>query len=68
MLDAYHDSAVSRGLLWTVASIVLLFLILPTLIVVPLSFSASDLLEFPPGNGLFAGMKPSSRRLHGWER
>ena len=48
MLDAYHDSGFSRGLIWTVASLVLLFLILPTLIVVPLSFSASDLLEFPP--------------------
>ncbi|UVC12261.1 ABC transporter permease (plasmid) [Rhizobium sp. TH2] len=48
MLDAYHDNAFSRDLIWTVASLVLLFLILPTLVVVPLSFSASDLLEFPP--------------------
>jgi putative spermidine/putrescine transport system permease protein len=48
MLDAYRDSLLSRALIWTVASLVLLFLMLPTLIVVPLSFSASDLLEFPP--------------------
>jgi len=48
MLDAYHDSRLSRALIWTIASIVLMFLMLPTLIVVPLSFSASDLLEFPP--------------------
>jgi len=48
MLDAYRDSKFSRAFIWAVASLVLLFLILPTLIVVPLSFSASDLLEFPP--------------------
>jgi putative spermidine/putrescine transport system permease protein len=48
MLDAYHDSRFSRAFIWAVASLVLIFLILPTLIVVPLSFSASDLLEFPP--------------------
>jgi putative spermidine/putrescine transport system permease protein len=47
MLDAFEN----RGLklcLWIFAALVLFFLILPTLIVVPLSFSASDLLEFPP--------------------
>jgi putative spermidine/putrescine transport system permease protein len=48
MLDAYQDSRLGRGLLWCFAALVLAFLILPTLVVVPLSFSASDLLEFPP--------------------
>ena len=35
-------------LLWGLSALVLVFLMLPTLVVVPLSFSASDLLEFPP--------------------
>ncbi len=48
MLDAYKDSHVSKALLWIFSSVVLTFLMLPTLIVVPLSFSASNLLEFPP--------------------
>ena len=48
MLDAYRDSIGAKLLLWGVSSLVLAFLMLPTLIVVPLSFSASDLLEFPP--------------------
>lgn len=48
MLEAFPDNGRSRILLWVVAAAVLFFLILPTLIVVPLSFSASDLLEFPP--------------------
>lgn len=48
MLDAYPDSRGARTLLWLFSGLVLLFLILPTLVVVPLSFSASDLLEFPP--------------------
>ena len=34
--------------MWAFAALVLTFLMLPTLVVVPLSFSASDLLEFPP--------------------
>jgi putative spermidine/putrescine transport system permease protein len=48
MLDAYQDKRFSRILLWIYSAIVLIFLMLPTLIVVPLSFSSSDLLEFPP--------------------
>ncbi|MDH6266099.1 putative spermidine/putrescine transport system permease protein [Rhizobium sp. SG_E_25_P2] len=48
MLDAYQDNRTSRTLLWVFSGMVLLFLMLPTLIVAPLSFSASDLLEFPP--------------------
>ena len=34
--------------LYTIAAIVLAFLIVPTLIVIPMSFSASQYLEFPP--------------------
>ncbi len=39
-----------RGRLWlyAVAVLVMLFLVVPTLIVVPMSFSASQYLEFPP--------------------
>lgn len=48
MLDAYQDNRLSKAVLWTFSALVLVFLMLPTLIVVPLSFSASDLLEFPP--------------------
>ena len=48
MLEAWSDNRVSRWALWAFAALVLTFLMLPTLVVVPLSFSASDLLEFPP--------------------
>ncbi|WP_230383497.1 ABC transporter permease [Paracoccus shanxieyensis] len=48
MLDAYPDARIGRVLLWVLAALVLAFLVLPTLVVVPLSFSGSDLLEFPP--------------------
>jgi putative spermidine/putrescine transport system permease protein len=48
MLDAYQDSRLARVLLWSLSALILFFLMLPTLIVVPLSFSGSDLLEFPP--------------------
>ncbi len=48
MLEPWSDNRVARVLLWSIAGLVFLFLMAPTLIVVPLSFSASDLLEFPP--------------------
>src|SRR5437899_12442287 len=48
MLEAYPASRLARMLLWGLSALVLVFLMLPTLVVVPLSFSASDLLEFPP--------------------
>ncbi|KPH05057.1 ABC transporter permease subunit [Rhizobium phaseoli] len=48
MLDAYYGSRLTKAALWIFSALVLVFLMLPTLIVVPLSFSASDLLEFPP--------------------
>ena len=38
----------SRLWLYAIAAIVLAFLLIPTLIVVPMSFSASQYLEFPP--------------------
>ena len=37
-----------RWWLFVVAGLVLAFLVLPVLIVIPVSFSASTLLEFPP--------------------
>ncbi|RVD36907.1 ABC transporter permease [Mesorhizobium sp. M4A.F.Ca.ET.020.02.1.1] len=48
MLEAYPDNRLARVALWGFSALVMAFLILPTLVVVPLSFSASDLLEFPP--------------------
>lgn len=48
MLEPWSDNRLARLLLWGFAALVFLFLMAPTLIVVPLSFSASDLLEFPP--------------------
>ncbi len=48
MLEPWSDNRAARVLLWLVAGLVFLFLMAPTLIVVPLSFSDSDLLEFPP--------------------
>ncbi|AEH87326.1 MULTISPECIES: ABC transporter permease [Mesorhizobium] len=48
MLEAYPDNRLARILLWSFCALILAFLMLPTLVVVPLSFSASDLLEFPP--------------------
>ncbi|MER5173034.1 ABC transporter permease [Thioclava kandeliae] len=47
MLDAFDNRGFKIGL-WIFAALILIFLILPTLIVVPLSFSGSDLLQFPP--------------------
>lgn len=38
----------ARLWLYAVAAIVMAFLVLPTLIVIPMSFSASEFLEFPP--------------------
>jgi putative spermidine/putrescine transport system permease protein len=38
----------SRLWLYAIAILVLVFLVLPTLIVIPMSFSASQYLEFPP--------------------
>ena len=37
-----------RGGVWAVALVVLLFLALPTLIVVPVSLNTSKYLDFPP--------------------
>ena len=48
MLEPWAGNRLAIFALWTIAALVLVFLMLPTLIVVPLSFSASDLLEFPP--------------------
>lgn len=47
------DTQVSHGdrfWLYAVASIIMLLLVLPTFIVIPMSFSDSQYLEFPPSN------------------
>jgi ABC-type spermidine/putrescine transport system permease subunit II len=38
----------TRLFLWIVSSIVLLYLVLPVIVIVPLSFNATDYLRFPP--------------------
>ena len=40
--------AVGRALSWTMLGLVLLFLALPFLMIVPISFSASSVIAFPP--------------------
>jgi len=47
---ASETQVTHRGRLWlyALAGIVMLFLVVPTVIVVPMSFSASQYLEFPP--------------------
>ncbi|MGI9408314.1 MAG: ABC transporter permease, partial [Hyphomicrobiaceae bacterium] len=47
------DTQVTHGdrfWLYVIASIIMLLLVIPTLIVVPMSFSDSQYLEFPPSN------------------
>lgn len=41
-IDARH------GLLWTIVSPILVFLLLPTLLVIPMALTPSTLIEFPP--------------------
>ena len=43
-----HVPARSRIWLFALGALVITFLVLPVLIVIPVSFSASTLLEFPP--------------------
>lgn len=38
----------ARAILWSFSALVCLFLMLPSLIVIPISFNASPFLEFPP--------------------
>lgn len=45
------ETQISRGgrlWLYVVAALVMIFLVMPTLLVIPMSFSASQYLEFPP--------------------
>jgi putative spermidine/putrescine transport system permease protein len=47
--DRYaFEAGIKTALLYTCAALVLLFLILPILIIVPISFSADQYLRFPP--------------------
>jgi putative spermidine/putrescine transport system permease protein len=48
MFEGYGPSRFGQIALWSVAVATLVFLIVPSLIVIPLSFSGSSLLEFPP--------------------
>ena len=45
------ETQISRGgrlWLYVIAALVMIFLVMPTLLVIPMSFSASQYLEFPP--------------------
>lgn len=48
MIDGFQSSRALRILSWFGAILMVVFLAGPSLIVVPMSFSASDFLEFPP--------------------
>jgi len=48
VFEGYAPSRLGQIAVWTAAVLTLLFLIVPSLIVVPLSFAGSSLLEFPP--------------------
>jgi putative spermidine/putrescine transport system permease protein len=48
MLDGFPESRLLERLKWTFAILVAIFLAAPSLIVVPMSFSAAEFLEFPP--------------------
>ncbi len=50
MLDGFDASPWQNRLKWAAALLMVLFLAGPSLIVVPMSFSASDFLEFPPSD------------------
>src|SRR3954452_7007171 len=48
MQPSAHLSAARRWWLWLLVAATLLFLVLPSVIVVPMSFTNSTFLEFPP--------------------
>lgn len=48
MLDGFGKSRTLDVIGWTLALAMMIFLVAPSIIVVPMSFSASDFLEFPP--------------------
>ena len=48
MLDGFAESKVLDRLKWAAALLLVLFLAAPSFIVIPMSFSSSDFLEFPP--------------------
>ena len=48
MLDGFTESKVLERLKWAAALLLVLFLAAPSFIVIPMSFSSSDFLEFPP--------------------
>jgi putative spermidine/putrescine transport system permease protein len=43
-----RGGAVREGALWLLSLLVVLFLVAPSLVVIPMSFSAAELLTFPP--------------------
>lgn len=48
MLDGFAENRLLERLKWAFAILVVIFLAAPSFIVVPMSFSSSDFLEFPP--------------------
>lgn len=48
MLDGFGQNRLLAAVGWAFALVMMAFLVAPSLIVVPMSFSASDFLEFPP--------------------
>lgn len=48
MLDGFQETPLVERLKWILACLLVVFLAAPSFIVIPMSFSASDFLEFPP--------------------
>jgi len=46
--DATRADRAGQAALWAITALVLLFLVAPSLVVIPMSFSAAELLSFPP--------------------
>ena len=54
--------------LYIFSGLIMIWLVVPTLIVIPMSFSDSQYLEFPPESGRRAGMRTISGRTRGCRR
>jgi putative spermidine/putrescine transport system permease protein len=48
MLDGFPEIPIAEKLKWFLAGLLVVFLAAPSFIVIPMSFTASDFLEFPP--------------------
>jgi putative spermidine/putrescine transport system permease protein len=50
MLDGFKETPLADKVNWILAGVLVVFLAVPSLIVIPMSFSDSEFLEFPPSS------------------